>query len=201
MQTGVLHHRHHFGVLQDADQSRTVVPGDPASGVLPRISAAPPGEYGAGRPADPGLLLPHVPDRSSRQPHPVSEAGGLRSQASTSCCCASSRPAGARPSRSSTRFPTARPTPTITARSAPTTSAMNYDYPEASYERRREILQEHERYQKGWLYFIANDPRGAGRRARRDARVGPGEGRVHGQRRLAAPDLRARSAADDRARS
>ena len=36
---------------------------------------------------------------------------------------------------------------------------FNYDYPEASYERRREILQEHERYQKGWLYFIANDPR------------------------------------------
>ena len=36
---------------------------------------------------------------------------------------------------------------------------MNYDYPEASYERRREILQQHENYQKGWLYFIANDPR------------------------------------------
>jgi hypothetical protein len=36
---------------------------------------------------------------------------------------------------------------------------MNYDYPDASYERRRAILQEHERYQRGWLYFIANDPR------------------------------------------
>jgi hypothetical protein len=35
----------------------------------------------------------------------------------------------------------------------------SYDYPEASYARRREILQEHERYQKGWLYFIATDPR------------------------------------------
>ncbi|MBA2117147.1 FAD-dependent oxidoreductase [Bremerella alba] len=35
---------------------------------------------------------------------------------------------------------------------------MNYDYPEASYERRKEIIQEHETYQKGWLYFIANDP-------------------------------------------
>jgi hypothetical protein len=35
----------------------------------------------------------------------------------------------------------------------------NYDYPEAGYERRREILKEHETYQKGWLYFIANDPR------------------------------------------
>jgi hypothetical protein len=36
---------------------------------------------------------------------------------------------------------------------------MNYDYPEASYERRREILAEHRTYQQGWLYFIANDPR------------------------------------------
>jgi len=36
---------------------------------------------------------------------------------------------------------------------------MNYDYPEADYARRREILREHETYQKGWLYFIANDPR------------------------------------------
>jgi hypothetical protein len=35
---------------------------------------------------------------------------------------------------------------------------MNWDYPEASYERRREIIAEHEHYQKGWLYFLANDP-------------------------------------------
>ena len=36
---------------------------------------------------------------------------------------------------------------------------MNYDYPEASYERRREILKEHEDYQKGYFWFLANDPR------------------------------------------
>jgi hypothetical protein len=36
---------------------------------------------------------------------------------------------------------------------------MNYDYPEASYERRREILREHETYQKGLMFFLANDPR------------------------------------------
>lgn len=35
----------------------------------------------------------------------------------------------------------------------------NYDYPEASYERRREIIKEHENYQKGLMYFVANDPR------------------------------------------
>ena len=36
---------------------------------------------------------------------------------------------------------------------------MNYDYPEASYERRKEIFAEHENYQKGLLYFVANDSR------------------------------------------
>ena len=36
---------------------------------------------------------------------------------------------------------------------------MNYDYPEAGYERRRQILREHEDYQKGLLFFLANDPR------------------------------------------
>jgi hypothetical protein len=35
---------------------------------------------------------------------------------------------------------------------------MNYDYPEASYARRREILAEHKRYQQGLMYFMANDP-------------------------------------------
>ena len=34
----------------------------------------------------------------------------------------------------------------------------NYDYPDASYERRREIIQEHEQYQQGLMYFLANDP-------------------------------------------
>ena len=36
---------------------------------------------------------------------------------------------------------------------------MNYDYPEASYERRKKIIEEHENYQKGLLYYVANNPR------------------------------------------
>jgi len=36
---------------------------------------------------------------------------------------------------------------------------FNYDYPEASYDRRKEIIKEHETYQKGLMYFIANDER------------------------------------------
>ena len=35
----------------------------------------------------------------------------------------------------------------------------SYDYPEASYAQRREIIKAHETYQKGLLYFLSNDPR------------------------------------------
>jgi len=36
---------------------------------------------------------------------------------------------------------------------------MNYDYPEARYKRRKEIIKEHEKYQKGLMWFLAYDPR------------------------------------------
>ncbi|MDR3198433.1 MAG: FAD-dependent oxidoreductase [Planctomycetaceae bacterium] len=36
---------------------------------------------------------------------------------------------------------------------------MNYDYPDASYERRKEIITEHKKYQQGLMYFLANDER------------------------------------------
>jgi hypothetical protein len=36
---------------------------------------------------------------------------------------------------------------------------MNWEYPDATYERRREILKEHEIYQKGLIYFISTDKR------------------------------------------
>lgn len=35
---------------------------------------------------------------------------------------------------------------------------MNWDYPEADWSRRREIIKAHEDYTKGLLYFVGNDP-------------------------------------------
>lgn len=35
----------------------------------------------------------------------------------------------------------------------------NYDYPDATYERRAAIIREHETYTKGLFYFIGHDPR------------------------------------------
>jgi len=36
---------------------------------------------------------------------------------------------------------------------------MNYGYPEASYAERKKIIKDHENYQKGLMYFMAQDPR------------------------------------------
>lgn len=36
---------------------------------------------------------------------------------------------------------------------------MNYDYPEAGYQRRAEICKAHEDYTKGYLYFLSHDER------------------------------------------
>jgi hypothetical protein len=155
VQTGVLHHGHHFGKM---NISPYVVPGDPASGVLPRISTAPPGERGSGdkRVQAYCFRMCLTDDPSNRIPFP--------------------KPAGYDPGQYELllrvfekgwreTFGKFDPIPnhkTDTNNHGPFSTdniGMNWDYPEASYERRREIIAEHETYQKGWLYFIANDPR------------------------------------------
>jgi len=157
VQIGVLHHRHHFGVLKEKI-SPYRIPGDPTSGLLPRISTEPPGEYGS---ADKKvqaycfrMCLTDVPE--NRVPFP--------------------KPDGYDPNQYELllrifnagwreTFDKFDPIPnrkTDTNNHGPFSTdniGYNYDYPEASYERRRQIIKEHETYQKGLMYFIANDPR------------------------------------------
>ncbi len=157
VQVGVLHHRHHFGVFEKPiDPYKT--PGDPSSGLLPRITAEPPGKYGE---ADNKvqaycfrMCLTNAPENRLPFPKPehydpaqyellrrIFDAGWRET------------------------FQKFDPLPnhkTDTNNHGPFSTdniGYNYDYPEASYERRREIIKEHERYQKGLMYFIANDPR------------------------------------------
>jgi hypothetical protein len=153
----VLHHRHHFGVLKEKI-SPYVVPGDPGSGVLPRISTNAPGEYGSGDRRIQAycyrLCLTDHPE--NRLPFSKPDGYDPRQYELLLRIFA----AGWRET-----FDKFDPIPnrkTDSNNHGPFSTdnlGMNYEYPEASYERRREILQEHETYQKGWLYFIANDPR------------------------------------------
>ena len=122
VQVGVLHHGHHFGAVQ-ADDQPVRRAGRSASGVLPRISAEPPGEYGEGdRRVQAYCFRMCLTDRPGK-PHPVRQARGLRPEAVRIAGAYLRGRLAARRSTSSTPSRITRPTPTTTGRSAPTTSA------------------------------------------------------------------------------
>lgn len=157
VQTGVLHHRHHFGVLPTPiDPWR--IPGDPSSGALPEISTAPPGEHGAGDHRVQAycfrLCMTDHPD--NRVPFPKPEGYDPdRYELLARILAAGWREV----------FDKFDPVPnrkTDTNNHGPFSMDFiggNYDYPDAGYERRLEIIREHERYQKGLLYFLSHDSR------------------------------------------
>ena len=157
VQTGVLHHRHHFGVLK-TKISPYVVPGDPKSGVLPRISPQPPGRYGSGDYKVQAYCFRMCLTDHPENRVPLTRPDGYDSKQYELLLRIFE--AGWRET-----FDKFDPIPnrkTDTNNHGPFSTdniGMSYDYPEASYERRRQIIREHENYQKGWLFFIATDPR------------------------------------------
>ncbi|QDU28272.1 Xanthan lyase precursor [Anatilimnocola aggregata] len=157
VQVGVLHHRHHFGAVKEKI-SPYVVPGDPKSGVLPRISTAPVGEYGTGDKRVQAYCYRWCGTDHPENRVPFPKPAGYDPQQYE--LLVRIYEAGWRET-----FDKFDPVPnhkTDTNNHGPFSTdniGMNYDYPEASYERRKEILDEHRTYQQGWLYFIANDPR------------------------------------------
>lgn len=155
IQTGVLHHRHHFGAMNISPYK---VSGDPKSGLLPKISGDSPGKYGEGDKKiqaycfrmcltqhDPNRVPFQKPDNYNPEDYELLARVYAKGWNET--------------------FDKYDPIPNLktdTNNHGPFSTdniGMNYDYPEATYERRREIIREHENYQKGWLYFVANDPR------------------------------------------
>ena len=155
VQTGVLHHGHHFGNLQI---SPYIIPGDPDSGVLPRISTEPPGQKGQ---ADQKvqaycyrLCLTKVVE--NRIPFERPEAYDSTQYELLV------RLLNKGWDETFNKFDPIPNLKTDVNNHGPFSFdniGMNYDYPQASYERRAEILKEHQLYQKGLLYFYANDPR------------------------------------------
>jgi hypothetical protein len=157
VQTGVLHHRHHFGAVK-TPISPYKTPGDPKSGLVARVSAEPPGEYGSG-----DRRIQAYCFRMCLSDHPQNRVPFPK-------------PPGYNPDQYELlarvfatgwreTFDKFDPIPnrkTDTNNHGPISTdniGYNYDYPEATYERRREILKEHEVYQKGLMYFLSHDPR------------------------------------------
>lgn len=157
IQVGVLHHRHHFGAVKDKI-SPYKVPGDPKSGMLSRVSTEDPGKFGE---ADKRVqaycfrsCYTNVPENRIPFPKPdgydASQYEILLRVLNTGW---------------GEFFEKFDPIPnfkTDTNNHGPFSFdniGMNYEYPEARYEKRREIIAEHRRYQQGLLWFVANDPR------------------------------------------
>ena len=153
-QVGVLHHAHFFATPIDP----YVRPGDPSSGLLPRIGTSTPGVRGE---ADHRIQaycfrMCMTNDASNRIPFPKPE-GYDASQYELAL-----RVYESGWDRLTQKFDLLPNHKTDTNNHGPFSTdniGMNYDYPEADYERRREIVAEHETYQKGLMWFIANDPR------------------------------------------
>ena len=153
IQVGVLHHKHWFS--EPISAYRT--PGKPETGLLPKISAEPPGEKGQ---ADTRIqaycfrmCLTNEP--KNRIPFPKPEGYDPEDYALLSRLLSTGW------SEFFAKFDPIPNLKTDTNNHGPFSTdniGMNYEYPEASYEKRSEIIEEHRRYQQGYLYFLANDP-------------------------------------------
>ncbi|HET9487439.1 MAG TPA: FAD-dependent oxidoreductase [Chryseosolibacter sp.] len=152
VQTDVFHHKHQFEIKIDPYR----VPGERASGLLPEISPDPPGEYGSGDNKLQAycfrLCMSNHPE--NRVPFPKPEGYDPGRYALLQRLF----DAGWRDVFS--KFDAIPNRKTDTNNHGPFSSdyiGKNYDYPEASYERRREIIKDHMLYQQGLLYFLSND--------------------------------------------
>lgn len=153
VQKGIFHHKHHF--VEKIDPYK--IAGEPASGLIPEVSADAPGNNGD---ADKRiqaycyrLCMSTAPE--NRVPFPKPEGYDSKRYEILSRLFA----AGWRDVFP--KFNTIPNRKTDTNNHGPFSSdyiGANYDYPDATYQRRRAIIKDHELYQKGYLYFLANDP-------------------------------------------
>jgi hypothetical protein len=156
-QVGILHHGHHFGAVKQPI-SAYQKPGDPSSGLLPRISAEAPGVRGEGDKRVQAYCYRWCATDHPDNRIPFPKPPGY--DASQYELLVRVLDAGWR--QTFHKFDLLPNRKTDTNNHGPFSFdniGMNYDYPEASYERRKEILAEHRTYQQGLLWFLANDPR------------------------------------------
>ncbi|MCB9257729.1 MAG: FAD-dependent oxidoreductase [Ignavibacteriales bacterium] len=155
VQIGILHHAHHFG---DLKISPYIDPENPNSGILPLISNEYPGKRGEGDNKVQAYCYRTCLTKNQRNKREFEKPIGYNPEQYELLIRIFN-------SGWQEVFKKFDPIPNLKTdvnNHGPFSFdyiGMNYDYPEASYERRREIIKEHENYQKGLLYFIANDSR------------------------------------------
>ncbi len=154
VQKGQNTHMHRFTVQVDP----YVVPGDPTSGLVTGVHGEDPGQDGDGDQRLQAycfrMCMSNVPENSVPFPKPAGyderhyelllrnyEAGDLRLPLKPDMM-----PNGKTDTNNNCAFSTDN-------------IGMNYDYPEADYARRAAIIKEHQIYQQGLMWTLANHPR------------------------------------------
>ncbi len=147
-------HKHRF--VREVDPY--VIPGDPSSGLVPGVHGDAPGDVGSGDHRVQAycfrMCMSNVPENSVPFPKPSNyderhyelllrnfEAGDLRLPLKPDMM-----PNGKTDTNNNCAFSTDY-------------IGKNYDYPEADYARRAEIVREHTSYQQGLMWTLANHPR------------------------------------------
>jgi hypothetical protein len=154
IQKGVFHHRHYFKEQIDPCKK----PGNPSSGLLPRISDNPPGNNGSGDNKIQAYCFRLCMTRVKENMVPIARPVDYDSTQYELL----GRLAVAGWNEFFEKYDPIPNLKTDVNNHGPfgfDNIGMNWDYPDASYERRSEIIKEHESYQKGLLYFIATDKR------------------------------------------
>ncbi len=154
VQTDVFQHGHYF--KNNVDPYR--VPGDSSSGLLPRISPEKPGIKGEGDTKIQAYCFRMCLTNSPQNRVPFPEPEGYDPFQYELLV----RVFNSGWTELFNKFDWIPNWKTDTNNHGPFSTdniGMNYDYPEATYARRREIIKEHENYQKGLMYFMATDSR------------------------------------------
>ncbi len=156
VQTGNLAVKHHD--FQGLTISPYVIPGDQKSGVLPLISTEEPGQRGSGDQKIQAYCFRTCLTKNNSNRVPFTRPSGYDSAQYELMI----RIFDAGWRKTFQKFDPIPNDKTDVNNHGPFSFdyiGKNYSYPEASYEKRKEIIAAHETYQKGLLYFLANDPR------------------------------------------
>ena len=147
--------KHQFKVPVDP----YVVPGDPASGLLPGIHGGDPGQAGQGdrriQAYNFRMCMTDVP--ANRLPFPKPD--GIRPEALRAAPPLPSRRVSGMRSARSRPMPNRKTDTNNNGGFSTDNIGMNYDYPDGDYATRERIFGEHVTYQQGLMWFLANDPR------------------------------------------
>ena len=171
----VFHHQHHF---KDLVIDPYVVPGDPSSGVIPLISAELPGKKNAAdkRVQAYNFRICMTNAEENRIPFPKPPGYDEKRYELLG------RVYDAGWKATFGKFDPIPNHKTDTNNHGPVSTDYiggNYEYPEASYEKRKEIIEEHKNYMLGWLYYNMTSER-VPKEIRDKMNMGPAKRRIRG---------------------